>query len=351
VMNFDRLDASAVEALEAYAAGGGGVAFFLGEQTDGRFISEHLYRNGEGLFPLPVSVPKVLLLDRLENAPDLQVEAHPIFRVLSGKRNSFLPTVLVEKYFGVPESWEPDPDSTVQVIARLRNGAPLVVERRFGAGRVVAFLTTAAPVWNNWARNPSFVVAMQDLQAYLARRSKEDETRLVGSRLQFPLDPEQYQAQVRFLGPTQGVSPAAASPGSTPGSAGSGLYEARLTTEGQLEVSLSDTQQSGIYQAHLSRLDGTTEHRAFAFNVDPEEGDLKAFDGPQLAARLEGIDYRYEPAASFRYDVGETEYGNLWRYVLYALVVLLALEQLLAWSASYHPRAAAVPAVAKGGAR
>ena len=34
---------------------------------------------------------------------------------------------------------------------------PLVVERRFGKGRVVAFLTTAAPTWNNWARvNPSF---------------------------------------------------------------------------------------------------------------------------------------------------------------------------------------------------
>ena len=49
--------------------------------------------------------------------------------------------------------------------------------------------------------------------------------------------------------------------------------------------------------------------------------------------------------------VGEAEHGNLWRYVLCALVVLLILEQLLAWSASYHPRAAAVPAVAKGGAR
>ncbi len=40
----------------------------------------------------------------------------------------------------------------------------------FGKGRVVAFLTTAAPTWNNWARNPSFVVAMQDLQAYLSQR-------------------------------------------------------------------------------------------------------------------------------------------------------------------------------------
>jgi len=351
LMNFDRLDASAVEAIEAYVAAGGGVAFFLGEQTDGRFINEALYRDGEGLFPLPVSAPTVLLLDRLEKAPDMQVGSHPIFRVLSGKRNSFLPMVAIEKYFGVPETWEPTPDSTVEVIARLRNGAPLVVERRFGEGRVVAFLTTAAPVWNNWARNPSFVVAMQDLQAYLAQRSEESETRLVGSRLTFQLDPEQYQAQVRFLTPAQSLSPAPAPPGTSGGPANGGLYEARLTPEGPLEVSLSDTPLSGIYEAQLSRLDGATEHRAFALNVDPEEGNLDALDGPQLAARLKGVDYTYEQAASFQYDVGEAEHGNLWRYVLYALVVLLILEQLLAWSASYHPRAAAVPAVAKGGAR
>jgi len=350
VMNFDRLDASAVEALEAYAASGGGVAFFVGEQTDGRFISDELYRGGEGLFPLPVSAPKVLVLDRLEKAPDLQVDPHPIFRVLSGKRNSFLPMVLVEKYFGVPATWAADPDSTVKVITRLRNGEPLVVERRFGEGRVVAFLTTAAPVWNNWARNPSFVVAMQDLQAYLAQRPREGETRLVGSRLRFQLDPEQYQPQVRFLTPTQGLSPAPGPPGLSAGRAGSGLYEARLTPEGQLEASLSDTGLSGIYEAQLSRLDGTTEQRTFALNVDPEEGDLRALDGPQLAARLQGVDYTYEQAASFQYDVGEAEHGNLWRYVLYALVVLLILEQLLAWSASYHPRTPAVPAVAKGGA-
>jgi len=351
LMNFDRLDASAIEAIEAYVAGGGGVVFFLGEQTDGRFINRELYRDGEGVFPIPVSAPTVLLLDRLEKAPDMQVEPHPIFRVLSGKRNSFLPMVVIEKYFSVPETWAPVPDSTVKVIARLRNGAPLVLERRFGEGRVVAFLSTAAPVWNNWARNPSFVVAMQDLQAYLARRSEESETRLVGNRLTFQLDPEQYQPQVRFLTPAQGRSPAPAPPGASAGPANGGLYEARLTPEGPLEVSLSDTPLSGIYEAELSRLDGATEHRAFALNVDPDEGDLDALDGPQLAARLKGVDYTYEQAASFQYDVGEAERGNLWRYVLYALVVLLILEQLLAWSASYHPRAAAVPAAAKGGAR
>ena len=113
-----------------------------------------------------------LLVDRLQQAPGPGASTdHPIFRVFAGQRNSFLSTVTVERYFAVPKDWKPAADSTTRVIARLRNGAPLAVERRFGQGRVVAFLTTAAPVWNNWARNnPSFVVAMQELQAYLAAR-------------------------------------------------------------------------------------------------------------------------------------------------------------------------------------
>ena len=48
---------------------------------------------------------------------------------------------------------------------RHRATGPLVVEHSFGKGRVMAFLTTAAPTWNNWAGNPGFVVVMQDLEA------------------------------------------------------------------------------------------------------------------------------------------------------------------------------------------
>ncbi len=350
VANVERLDPAAVTALESYVAGGGGVAFFLGEETDARFINTELYRDGEGLFPIPLASPQVLVMDRLEKAPDLDIDPHPVFRVLGGKRNSFLPMVAIERYFGVPETWEPDPESTVRVVARLRNGAPLVVEQRFGEGRVVAFLTTASPTWNNWARNPSFAVVMQELQAYLAARPSQREPHLVGSRLQLQLDPEQYQAEVHFLSPAQAPGRTSAG-GSASLASATGSYEARLTTEGRLELSMDETPLSGIYQAQLTRRDGEAEQRAFAVNVDSEEGDLAALDGAQLAGRLAGIDYTYEQAAAFHYDVGESEHGNLWRWVLFALVVLLVLEQLLAWSASYHPGAAATGMPAKGGVR
>ena len=337
LLNVERLDAPGVAALEQYVAAGGGLVIFLGEQCDSQFINRQLYRDGEGLFPLPLGEPTVLPIDRLEKTPDLQVSGHPIFRVLGGKRNGFISTVVVERYFAAQDDWKPKADSTTQVIATLRNGAPLAVERRFGEGRVVAFLTTAAPVWNNWARNPSFVVAMQDLQAYLSQRSSADASHQVGAELQLKLDPEAYLPQVQFVTPAEDGAPTA-------------TMDAVRTADGPLAVSLAETGTSGVYEARLTRTDGTAETRRFALNVDAAEGDLKALSGPQLAARLEGVDYRYEQAAMFQYAVSELAGYNVSRWLLYLLILLLIGEQVLAYWTSYHPPAQARAAV-EGGAR
>ncbi len=323
LMNIERLDSSAVDALEKYVAAGGGLTFFLGERSQAKYFNDVLYRDGKGLFPVPLAKQAELLVDRLEPAPDVQVDEHFIFRIFAAKRNTFLQTVTVERYFAVPEGWRPPADSTVRVAAHLRNGAPLMVERRFGKGRVTAFLTTAAPTWNNWARNPSFVVVLQDLQAYLSERPATDQARLVGAPLELSLDPATYQSQVRFTSPAEG-------------DAATNAANAVRTADGMLTASLADTDQSGFYEARLTRNDGAVETRRYAVNVDPAEGDLAALNAEQLASRLEGVKYKYEQAAAFQSAASEIAGYNLSEALLYALVLLLLGEQILAWSASYH---------------
>jgi hypothetical protein len=322
--NIERLDASAVEALEKYVAGGGGAVFFLGEHSDPKFFNDVLYKDGKGIFPVPLARQSELMVDRLEPAPDVQAGEHFVFRVFAGKQNTLLPTVAVQRYFATPEGWRPAADSTVRVAAQLRNGAPLVVERDFGKGRVMAFLTTAAPAWNNWARNPSFVVVVQDLQAYLSGRVGAVESRLVGAPLELTLDPAVYQPQVQFTVPEAGAAATTA-------------ISAALNAEGALVASFSDTDQSGFYEARLARIDGAAETRGYALNVDAAEGDLTTVDAEQLAARLEGVKYRYEQAAALQSTVSDLTGNNLAEAMLYGLVVLLLVEQILAWSASYHP--------------
>ncbi len=83
--DIERLDPLAVESLEKYVTAGGGLAFFLGERCDVKFFNDVLYRGGKGLFPLPLSHVAELPVDRLEPAPDIQVEPHFIFRVFGAR--------------------------------------------------------------------------------------------------------------------------------------------------------------------------------------------------------------------------------------------------------------------------
>jgi hypothetical protein len=326
VTNIDRLDSSAVEALEKYVAGGGGVAFFLGDRTDARFFNDMLYRNGQGLFPVPLKHEAELPIDRLEPAPDVQIEGHFVFRVFGGKQNSLLPTLAVRRYFAVADGWRPPTESGVRVAAQLRNGAPLAVERRFGKGRVLAFLTSAAPTWNNWAKNPSFVVAMQDLQAYLAERPSTSGAHLVGSPLEVTFDAAAYQSQIRVIPPEDSGTPSA-------------MVNAVRNPDGMLVAAFADVAKSGFYEVQLTKTSGEIESRHYAVNVDASEGDLKTVDGPKLAKGLEGVKFQFDQAAAFQLASGEAAGSNLAQAILFAVVALLIGEQLLAWSASYHPSA------------
>lgn len=327
LLNVERLERSAMAALDSYVKEGGGLAFFLGERTNIRFYNDELYHEGQGLFPAPLAGPGQLLVDRLQTAPDLEVTDHPIFKIFSGQRNSFISTVLVEQYLATTKNWRPAADSPVRVIAQLRNGAPLAIEQRYGQGRVVAVLTTAAPVWNNWARgNPSFVVAMQELQAYLAQRPTTGGSLLVGAPIQLELSPAVYRPQVRLVPPQQTALP-------------SPVVQAVPGANGSLRATLADTDLAGVYEVHLARTDGTPEVRRYAVNVDPVEGDLRTINSQLLATRLEGLDYEYVLAAAFRSTGRDLAGGDLSQILLYLLVFLLLGEQLLALSASYHPTA------------
>ena len=130
---------------------------------------------------MPLTLPTQLLDSRHETAPDVSVTDHPLFRVLAGRRNGFLPLVLVDYYYAVRRRLE-------AARRRLRECArPTCAttrrwssKRRFGKGRVVAQLTklstgdTPLGRWTNWSLNPIFPVLANELVAYLAAGQQND---------------------------------------------------------------------------------------------------------------------------------------------------------------------------------
>ena len=319
--NVDRLGPDAVEAVKSYVTGGGGVCFFLGEQTRSPFFNDMLYDDGRGLFPAPLADPAELFINRLDESPDIEVSDHPMFRVFRARRNNFLREVKVQRYFSLRADWKPI--TGVSVPARLRNGAPLAIEKKYGDGRVVAFLTTAAPTWNNWSRNPSFVVAMLELNAYLATVGHPSAGNRVGGPLELVLDASRYQPQVRFE--------------FRDGDARRSIdLDAVPMAGNRLRGSLPETLRSGLYLARVQRLDGQPETRQYAFNVAAEEGDLRLVTARQLASQLEGVAYRFHRVDDPRLLDREIAGFDLSHALLVLMLLMLLVEQVVAYTASYH---------------
>ncbi len=323
LLDVERLDPPEVAALEKYAGEGGGVVFFVGPRTKPEVVNRTLHRDGEGIFPLPLAGAVDLLPDAGERRPDVVVEEHPVVAVLAGQRNPLLDAVRVDRYVAMQRGWEPPPGAGLRRLLSLRNGAPLMVERSFGAGTVAAVLSTAAPAWNNWSRgNPSWVVVMLELENWLAAGRRRAESLEVGAPVRVTLDPAVDGLEVDFLVPPDGtVVHLAARPDET----------------GRMEASLPTTDASGTYAARWRRTDGVEREKLVAVNVDPGEGRLVRIGRTGLDTALSGVPFSYENAATIdpgaRANAGVSLVGPL----LWIILGLLLLEQLVAWSASYHP--------------
>lgn len=344
LLDVDRLDTRGVENLEAYVQAGGGVGIFAGANLNIAFYNDNLYRDGEGLMPLPLERDDLLPPELAENIPDIEVTDHPVFSVFLGERNPLIRYVTVERYLMPPKDWRPAPDSKVDVIARLRNRNPLVVERKFGEGRVVVVLTTLAPDWNNWGHDPSFVVVALKLQSYLASARRVDTPRLVGTPLDLQLEADKFRKDVTFVVPGEtpesrvlidkpAVKPEEDSP----------VMNASLGRAAEDNARAGETDRSGVYEAWPIKTDGTLDIRRYAVNVEPNEGDL-AITGPQLLiSKLDPVSPQFVYWDEFVIDPMK-EAGFQWsQWILYVMIFLLIGEQLLAYSASYHP--------VRGGAR
>jgi len=344
LLDVPRLDPSGVNNLKQFVRAGGGVGIFLGPSSNVQFYNG-LYNDENGLFPVPLDREVFLEPAPVENAPDFIAEEHPVFRHLAGEGNTYLRGVTMERYFRAQEDWAPDPQSTTKVLARLRNRRPLVVERKFGDGRVVAFLSTLGPEWNNWARDDSFGLMVLNLQSHLFAPARADTPRTVGSPIDLELDASTFRTDVTFVLPDPGPSGrkqidknAARVRENSP------VARVSLGRSGHENRRNGETERAGIYEMWaLAKKNNDVDVRRFAVNVDPKEGNLTLLGQQQLIAALDPVKFEYHQSDEVQYDLADQPTSNWSDAILVLLICILLGEQVLAYSASYHP--------ARGGVR
>jgi hypothetical protein len=341
--------------LEAYVRGGGGVAFFVGPNADRPFYNDRLFKDNAGLFPAPLKLPTQLLDREGETTPDVEVTQHPLFQVLAGRRNGFLPLLTVDYFYAVQDDWQPPADGSAKVIARLRNNAPLVIEKKFGKGRVIAQLTKLSSAetplgrWTNWSLNPAFPVLANELVSYLAISHDADPLLNIGDNFVISAEEGKYEPRFRFILPGKqsaaktSASDSASSDTSTISSKSRVASASRpevaieaTAANHQLTAKIENLSQSGIYEAQLQPTNGPLERREFAVNVPNGEGDLALISPPDLTRQLAGVDYQLHNASDMALDSQQLAGFQMGDALLVGLIVLLLAEQLLAYLASYH---------------
>lgn len=334
LFDVDRLDDRALENLEAYVAEGGGLAFFVGPRVNITFYNERIHGGGEGLFPVPIERDALLEADPvLETAPDIVVEAkdHPIFRELVQGQNPIVRMMHVQRYLRPPSDWLPAPNSSVRVLARLRSRAPLAVEQTFGDGRVVAFLTTYAPYWNDITLGPGAILALR-LHSHLGSSQRVTTDHTVGTEIEMQLDGERYRKDVSVFAPSE--------------TRGSWTMTERVADEGdadgpaeslQVEIGPRETVRGGIYETWMRHVDGSFEAERFAVNIDPGESNLAQTATRDLVSNLDPVAVEVGYADQYKTAALDAAGFNQSLLLMVLLILLLIGEQVLAYFASYHP--------------
>ena len=325
---------------------GGTAVVFLGDKTDASSWNSWVEKVEE-LKELKLSKPQALPPDFLRKRSDLNVFDNPIFRIFEGEKNAFLAAVNVNTYYALesPEAVEK------HTLAQLRNGAPLMVETPIGDGAIVVFLTSAAPTWTNWGKgNPSYIVVLHQLQAELINRNVKEDNHLVGRPIEFEFNSKAFTDQFQCTVP----------PPENEAQLDLQARQIDLTAQMDKDVTkavLPDVPRSGVYRFKFQPKPGVegdstsvSDVKDVAVNVAVEEGNLKKLDLNEFKRSWSDIPLEIADSATVSALLAGPQGFNLQPYCLYALILLMILEMLIAYWASSH--LAHVPnAVQKGGAR
>lgn len=328
------LDERVITTLKQYVESGGGIVWYCGPGTNELGLAELAKAD---LLPSGLQGPAELSQNTPDGPPDFDPGDNPVFKVFAGEKNPFLRRLVVGKYFPVVPEFATEKPDNVRILGSLRNGDPLVLEHGLGSGKVITFLTSLGPQWNSWATNPSFIVAILELRNYASSATNSESTFPVGSPIAVIAPTSEYRPDVQFYSPGATRLP-------TDRSERLQMEPVPGTLNGNAELGGVDsvtgrflTGQSGVYEAWLTKIDGSNEVRRYSLAPEITESDLLSMNETNLRQLYPSVTFNYFAADAWQYD-NAAQQGTNWQTILLVLVIgALLLEQVLAYYASYHP--------------
>lgn len=339
LVNVSSLPADSLKILTDYVRDGGGLSWHLGPEIAPDFYNESLYADGTGLFPVPIGEIHDFHQDATNPGSDMILETHPVFFAFRGEDNPFVSDVTISRHFGVPED-RAIPEST-RIIGRLSNGSPLFAEKTFGNGRIFASLTSCGSLWNNWPKNPSYVIFWLELEKYLLRKVSGSGDLHTGDPLEIRVDPTEFRNIVEIRTPDpQATSRITLTPpvSQTPDAPGRSEQVVTPPADFLFQDQFRNTDLPGIYRFIEFRMDESTEVISKALNVPNSEGDLSIASRESIYKCLgSGDSVRIRSSDEIDWSQGISAGREIKDLLIAFLAVILLVEQFLAMKLGFHP--------------
>jgi hypothetical protein len=319
--------------LRSYAEAGGGIVFTLGDRVKPENYNSLLYRDGLGILPAALGNTQGDARDASSSQKGFTFETadlnHPIVEPFRGNPNAGLDRVVTLEYYQV----KLPPGSQSRVVLRFDSGDPVIIERRVGLGRSLLVTTSADVLWSAWPVHPTFPPLIHEMVRFAVSGRSQERQRLVGEPLSRMLAPRELATPVVVKSPD-----------------GSEHTLRPVQTERTAQVVFPETAMRGFYEMAVNSAAAPKQpvpaarsqagrRELFAVNVDTRESDLESLDEKSLhSTTFAGIPYlhRSEWTAGPR-DLADSaaERSGLSIWLLAAVLALLLVEPLLAWSFRY----------------
>ena len=186
-----------------------------------------------------------------------------------------------------------------QVLIRLENNEPFLIERRIGSGRILLFLNGLDNRWNDLPIRPVFVSFMVEAAGYLSGVNEISKTYTTGASLPLSL-----------IGSASGQV---------------------VDPDGNTVLSLTDTTRAqqinldkpGFYEVYTPQGD-----MLVAANIDPRESELSKIS-QELLDRWKAATGRSAGIGAGQSDIVESAPLELWHWLLFMLAVVFIAESML----------------------
>lgn len=295
ILNDTPVAQATADRLRAFVERGGGLFLAMGERADWPGTADILPATTGP--PVDRSRGTAARLGALEYG-------HPLFEVFRGPRTGDFASARFYNYRSVT------PAANVQTLARFDDGAPALLERRVGTGRVLLWTSTLDTNWTDLALKPVFVPFVHRVVRYLGGYRDPRPWRTVGD----VVDPG-----LQAVRPGADVSRVAITPAG---------QQISLDGDGPEVLELAE---QGFYEFRAQGRDGEPPV-VVASNVNLAESDLSAVDPQELVAAAVGRAGGQNAAgpAAPPTDEAQESAQRVWWYLLFAGLVLLGVETVVA---------------------